>query len=158
MRSSAASRKKRPLWGDYFVEIVEWSWSSHISAHRFDPLRSNQILHIEVSGPLVLPTSANCRNAYFVLSGRPDEGWDAGHDQARKWTDIGLLSRRDGVLSGHLDIPYTTATQALTMLAAGALRRMVVHGPALYRGKALATSLTFDTRLRAEDYPDDYYA
>jgi hypothetical protein len=160
MRRTAKTRTQKPLqYGYYLVDVSGWHFSYYLGSHnaRWETDPYSEHATIEVIGALLGPTSSRCSIAHVSLAIRDDMGKAARISAGPKPNPcVGYVEKRGETLVGYIALSEQAFYGLVPMFAADRIRALVLHGPRLFRGKALVTWLAVETAMKIEDYPSDY--
>ncbi len=157
-RTKIKRRRRQPVEEDqsFIFRIEDWepSYSFGLNNSRLFDGPYWEHLELSLNGVFLSPERAKDRRAIVTLL--------ADRDKARAVTDpagcdwkpvcVGTLVIR-GDRTGYLgSLPYDSTWGLMSALSCGAIRMLVLHGKALYRGKSEIWTMHFDRDVDPDDW------
>lgn len=151
------ARVQAPDYWSYIFEIEDWEPSYLLSINddsRFWRGPYWEHLGLELTGTFVHPERAKGRKTTFTVRGdREIEGSLVRPDEPRqKPRGVASITMRGDHTEVYVSAPQDSVRCIANMLACSRFRFLVLHGEALYRGKATITSMHFARNVNLDEY------
>jgi hypothetical protein len=156
-KKTASKRGRlREEYSSYPVEVIDWEISYSLSLpgnKKLEPTPFWEHLSLKIDGNILHPQklAGKSINLHIIGDRRDTDVMEHPDKYDFEPNRVGTLTARGDKIDYLGSIPFDAFSILATLLSAGKIRIVNLHGKVLYRGNASITSISFNRDFDPED-------